>query len=173
VSKISVNRITNANLYLDGVNLLGRAAEIKLPDIEAIMSDHQALGMIGAIKLPSGFKELDGEIKWNSSYTEVSSRIANPFKPVALQCRSSVENYDSAGRVSELPLVTFLTVTFTNFPLGAFKPRDNAEWTTKFTATYVRQMQAGQEIILLDYMANLFQVNGVDQLAMFRANTGA
>ncbi|MBJ5826921.1 phage major tail tube protein, partial [Salmonella enterica subsp. enterica serovar Meleagridis] len=31
--KIQINRITNANIYLDGNNLLGRVSEIKLPDI--------------------------------------------------------------------------------------------------------------------------------------------
>ncbi|GHO20002.1 hypothetical protein MY012_10500 [Escherichia coli] len=31
MSKIEINRITNANIYLDGTNLLGRAEEVKLP----------------------------------------------------------------------------------------------------------------------------------------------
>ncbi len=33
--KIEINRITNANIYLDGANLLGRAEEVKLPDVSA------------------------------------------------------------------------------------------------------------------------------------------
>ncbi len=45
--KIQINRITNANIYLDGNNLLGRASEIKLPDISMIMQEHKALGMVG------------------------------------------------------------------------------------------------------------------------------
>ncbi|HFV0082898.1 phage major tail tube protein, partial [Escherichia coli] len=28
MSKIEINRITNANIYLDGTNLLGRAEEV-------------------------------------------------------------------------------------------------------------------------------------------------
>ena len=35
--KIEINRITNANIYVNGNSLLGRAEEIKLPDISAIM----------------------------------------------------------------------------------------------------------------------------------------
>lgn len=31
MAKIEINRITNANIYLDGANLLGRAEEVKLP----------------------------------------------------------------------------------------------------------------------------------------------
>ena len=44
--KIQINRITNANIYLDGNNLLGRATEIKLPDVSLIMQEHKALGMV-------------------------------------------------------------------------------------------------------------------------------
>lgn len=47
MSKIEINRITNANIYLDGTNLLGRAEEVKLPDVSMIMQEHKALGMVG------------------------------------------------------------------------------------------------------------------------------
>ena len=33
--KIKINRLTNANIYMDGNNLLGRAEEIQLPQIKA------------------------------------------------------------------------------------------------------------------------------------------
>ncbi|WP_027809960.1 phage major tail tube protein, partial [Burkholderia cenocepacia] len=59
--KIEINRITNANIYVNGNSLLGRAEEIKLPDISAIMQEHKALGMVGKIELPAGFDKLEGE----------------------------------------------------------------------------------------------------------------
>lgn len=31
MSKIEINRITNANIYLDGTNLLGRAEKLNSP----------------------------------------------------------------------------------------------------------------------------------------------
>lgn len=73
--KIQINRITNANIYLDGNNLLGRASEIKLPDISMIMQEHKALGMVGKIELPAGFDKLEGEIKWNSFYHDVMRNL--------------------------------------------------------------------------------------------------
>lgn len=60
--KIQINRITNANIYLDGNNLLGRATEIKLPDVSLIMQEHKALGMVGKIELPAGFDKLEGKL---------------------------------------------------------------------------------------------------------------
>jgi len=44
---ISVNRITNANIYMDGIGLLGRAEEIQVAQPHHRMVDHKALGMAG------------------------------------------------------------------------------------------------------------------------------
>jgi P2 family phage contractile tail tube protein len=168
MSKIQVNRIVNANIYLEGTNMLGRAEEVKLPDITAIMAEHKALGMVGKIELPSGFDKLEGEIKWNSLYEESAAAMANPFKTVQIQCRSSIETYTSGGRVEEVSLVTFLTVMFKKNPLGTFKQHDNAEFSSSFTATYIKQVVKGKEVLELDYLANVFKVNGEDMLATYR-----
>lgn len=172
MAKIEINRITNANIYVNGNSLLGRAEEIKLPDVAAIMAEHKALGMVGKIELPSGFDKLEGEIKWNSLYKEVAKTVGNPFRAVQLQCRSSVETYGSQGRIQEVSLVTFLTVMFKKAPLGTYKQHDNAEFPSSFTATYVKQVVDGDEILELDYMANIFRIGGQDMLAQYRANIG-
>ena len=49
MSKISINRLTNANVYLDGGSMLGRAEEVSLPVLKAKMAEHKALGMVVAI----------------------------------------------------------------------------------------------------------------------------
>ena len=41
-----------------------------------------------------------------------------------------------------------------------------------FSATYVRQILNGEEVVLLDYLANIFKVGGQDQLAKYRQNIG-
>ena len=121
MAKIEINRITNANIYLDGANLLGRAEEVKLPDVSMTMQEHKALGMVGKVELPAGFDKLEGEIKWNSFYRDAMLSAANPYKSLALQCRSSVQRYSSQGLIDEIPLVTFLTIMFKKNPLGTFK----------------------------------------------------
>ena len=45
---LSVNRITNANVYLDGIGLLGRAEEIEVAKPKHKMVDHKGLGMAGS-----------------------------------------------------------------------------------------------------------------------------
>lgn len=169
---IAINRITNANIYVSGNSMLGKAEEVKLPDVSAIMQEHKALGMIGKVELPAGFDKLEGEIKWNSLYRDVAKVMANPFKAVQLQCRSNVETYGAQGRIQEVSLVTFLTVMFKKNPLGSFKQHENAEFSSSFGATYIKQVVDGDEVLELDYMANIFRVGGEDMLADYRSNIG-
>ncbi|KVG24736.1 phage major tail tube protein [Burkholderia ubonensis] len=169
---VKINRITNANVYLSGNSMLGKAEEIKLPDIQAIMAEHKALGMIGKTELPSGLDKLEGEIKWNSLYADVARTMANPFKAVPLQCRSSIETYGAQGRVQEVSLVTYLTVMFKKNPLGTYKQHENADFGSSFSATYIKQVIDGQEVLELDYLANIFRIDGEDMLADYRSNIG-
>ncbi|KIA81352.1 MULTISPECIES: phage major tail tube protein [Chromobacterium] len=170
--KIEINRITNANIYINGNSLLGRAEEIKLPDVAAIMQEHKALGMVGKIELPAGFDKLEGEIKWNSLYKDVAKTVANPFQAVQLQARSNIETYGSQGRLQQVSLVTYLTVMFKKNPMGTFKQHENADFSSAFTATYIKQVIGGEDILELDYMANIFRVAGNDMLELYRQNIG-
>lgn len=171
--KIEINSISNANIYLNNGSMLGKAEEIKCPDVSAIMQERKALGMIGKIELPVGFDKLEGEIKWNSFYADVAKIAANPFGIVPLQCRSSVARFNSSqGRYDEIPLVTFMTVLFNKNPLGTYKQHESPDFTSSFSCTYIKQVLDGEDILELDYMANIFKVNGVDMLADYRSNIG-
>ncbi len=168
----SAHRITNAAVYLDGNSFFGRSAEIELGSVKAVMSDFQGLGMVGLIELPDGIDKLEGKIVWNSKYADAAKKIATPFRTVQLQCRSSVEIYNSQGKTGEIPLVTFLTVQFKEYQLGNHKPRENSTNESPFSAIYVRQVLDGEEMLELDYLANIYRVGGEDQLAQYRSNLG-
>lgn len=169
---LNVHRITNAALYLDGNSFFGRAEEVDLGSVKAVTSDHQGLGMVGLIELPDGIDKLEGKIIWNSQYVDAAKKVATPFKTVQLQCRSSIEVYNSQGKTDEVPLVTLMTVMFKEYQLGSYKPRANTNFETPFSASYVRQMVNGEEVLLLDYMANIYRVAGQDQLSRYRQNLG-
>ncbi|POG01014.1 phage major tail tube protein [Pseudomonas putida] len=168
----SAHRIANAAIYLDGNSFFGRSEEVDLGTVKTVMSDFQGLGMVGLIELPDGIDKLEGKIVWNSLYYDAAKRLATPFTTVQLQCRSNVQVFNSTGLVDELPLVTMMTVMFKEYQLGSFKPRDPAKFESPFSATYVRQVLDGQEVVLLDYLANIFKVGGQDQLAKYRKNIG-
>ena len=172
MSGIQTAQVVNANIYLNGKNLLGRAAEVKLPEITAVMKEHSALGLVGKFELPAGFEKREGEIVWNSFYPDVLKLQGDIFSSYSLQCRSSLEGFDSQGRYEEVPLVTFLTVSFKAYPLGEYKQHEGVSLTTKFACTYIKQTINGQDIIELDVLANIYKAGGADLLSNYRTNIG-
>jgi len=173
MSKIQINRLTNANIYMDGNNLLGRAEEIQLPQIKHKMADHKALGMVGSAEFFAGIDKLESKIKWNALYPEVLKKAANPFKAVQIQARASLETYNSMGKLAEVPAIAYLTGTFKEFPLGNLKPGDNAEYETTMSVNYAKLIVAGEEIFEIDILENIYKVDGIDILTVYRANIGA
>ena len=87
MSKIKINKLTNANVYLNGVNLLGRAEEVQLPQIKHKMAEHKALGMVGSAEFFAGIDKLECKIKWNALYPEVLLAAASPFTAAMIQAK--------------------------------------------------------------------------------------
>ncbi|VEI47046.1 phage major tail tube protein [Actinobacillus equuli] len=46
---IAINQIVNANVYINGNSLMGKAQEFKIPDIEFESIEHKGLGLVGTI----------------------------------------------------------------------------------------------------------------------------
>ncbi len=172
MSNIAVNRLTNANVYLNGTSLLGRAEEINLPAIKHKLAEHKALGMVGVAEFFAGIEKMEAKIKWNSFYSDVMKAAANPLKTVNLQVRSSLESYTAQGRTAEVPVVCYLTAAHKDFPMGNFKQHDNVEVESNLTVYYCKLEINGEVILEVDVLANLYKVDGQDILAQYRANLG-
>ncbi|MFV2030821.1 phage major tail tube protein [Neisseria sp. S1] len=168
-----LNAIYNANVYIDGNSLLGKAAEITAPEIEFTMDEVTGLGLFGTIKLPSGMEALEAEVTWNSFYPEVAARSRNPFKSAQLIIRSNLQTFDAAGLEKEVPMVTTMTGTFGKDALGGFKPKEKAEFSSTFQVNEVRQVSDGRELFYYNAFTNTLRVNGQDVLAQMRKNIGA
>src|ERR1044072_72072 len=89
--KIKINRLTNANVYMDGKSFLGKAEEINLPAIKHMMSEHKALGMVGKMEFWSGIDKMEAKIKWNSFYPDALKKMADPTTAIQLQVRGSLD----------------------------------------------------------------------------------
>ncbi|UOO82769.1 phage major tail tube protein [Uruburuella testudinis] len=168
-----LNAIYNANVYIDGNNLLGKAAEITAPEIEFTMDEVTGLGLFGTIKLPSGMEALEAEVTWNSFYPEVAARSRNPFKSAQLMIRSNLQTFDAAGLEKEVPMVTTMTGTFGKDALGGFKPKEKAEFSSTFQVNEVRQVADGRELFYYNAFTNTLRVAGQDVLSQMRKNIGA
>jgi P2 family phage contractile tail tube protein len=169
---VKINKLTNANIYIDGNSLLGKAEEIELPMIQHVMAEHKALGLVGKMEFFSGVDIMTAKIKWNSFYEDVLKKIANPTQAVKLQVRSSLEEWNSGGRVAELPVVAYITAASKDYPGGNFKQQENVEVESNLTVYYFKLEINGAPIIELDVAANIYKVAGADILATYRANLG-
>ncbi|RBH44108.1 phage major tail tube protein, partial [Pseudomonas sp. MWU13-2860] len=74
--------------------------------------------------------------------------------------------------LQQVSLVTFLNVMFKKNPLGTYKQHENAEFRSSFSATYIMQVVDGEDVLELDYLANIFRVGGDDMLELYRRNIG-
>ncbi|MBF6559134.1 MAG: phage major tail tube protein [Candidatus Binataceae bacterium] len=169
---ISVNRITNANIYMDGAGLLGRAEEVEVAQPRHRMVDHKGLGMAGTAEFWAGVDKLEAKIKWASLYPEALTAAASPFTSHSFQVRGSLEQYTSQGRSAELPVVYLMTAVFKDAGAFRFRQHENVDSTSSLTVYHSELYVAGTQIHLYDVLANIYVVNGVDQLAVFRANLG-
>jgi uncharacterized protein len=172
MAEIKVNRLTNANVYVDGGSLLGQVEEINLPEVTHMMSEHKALGMVGKMELFSGVDKMEATLKWNSFYPDALVKFADPRKALNIQVRSSLERYNSSGLTEEVACVAYLTGQPKNFPGGNFKQHDNVEATSKLTCTAYKLEIGGRVVVEYDAMANIYSVDGVDILADYRNNIG-
>ncbi len=169
---MELNTIHNANVYVNGNSQLGRASEFKLPELSISQDETKGLGLVGTIKLPSGVEALEGEINWNSFYPDVFVKIYNPFKACQLMVRANVQVFNAAGLSTEVPMVVMVTATFSKNPLGTFKPKEKAEFSSTYQATEIRQTLSGRETLYFNAFTNQYRVNGRDMLAQMRSNIG-
>lgn len=169
---VSVNRITNANIYIDGTGLLGRAEDIEIAQPHHLMVDHKGLGMAGTAEFWAGVEKLESRIRWASLYPEVLSAAGSPFVSHSFQVRGNLEQYTSQGRSAELPVVYLMTGVFKDPGGFRFRLHENVDTASTITVYHSELYIAGAQIHLYDVLANIFVVNGVDQLAQFRTNIG-
>lgn len=167
-----VNKCTNANIYIDGNTFMGRAEEITLPEISPKMSEHKALGMVGEMELPAGLQKMSMKIKWNAIYPEVMKKTYDPFTAVSIQVRTSIETYEGGTRTAQIPCKIFVRGTWKKSGGASFKAQDNVEMENELNVTAYKMIVGTDEVVDIDVIANIWRVNGIDQLLLYRLNLG-
>jgi P2 family phage contractile tail tube protein len=169
---IQINSLTNANVYIDGVGLLGRAEEVEIPQPRHRMIDYKGLGMAGTTELWGGVDKLEAKIKWASFDAETLTMSASPFQTHSFQVRGSLEQYTSQGRSAQLPVVYLMTGVFKDAGSANLRHQQMVETNSTISVYHCELYVAGTQIYLYDVFANVYVVGGVDQLSSFRTNLG-
>lgn len=168
---LSINKLTNANIYIDGVNLLGRAEEVTLPDVTYKMVEHNGLGMLGAVEFFSGIEKMEATIKWGAIYQEVAE-LADPFKVYKFDLRGNLQSWNSDGLIQETSYKVHMNASFKNFPAGMFKARENVDMSTKMNVFSISVEIGAVSVFEFNATTNKLTVNGKDLTAKYTSNLG-
>lgn len=173
MSRIAINNVPNANIYVDGANWLGRVGESRMPVIKPKMGEYKGLGMVGEINITAGgIEKLEAEFTFTSVDAAVARKVANPFRACQVQVRASIERH-AGGLVERIPMVTTMYGTWGDNDLGSYKQHEGLQPKAKLYVNMVKQVIDGETVLEYDAASNIFIVNGEDLLAQVRRHLGA
>ena len=167
-----VNKVFDANVYINDASTHGMASEVSCPEVSAKMDEYPALGMYIPVSLPNGIEAMELSIKWTMPSNEVMIAMANSMQAVDLAIFSSKAVFNNSGKVEEQKIA----INVRGFPKkhqgGSFKAREDSEFENTIAVFYYRIEVNGQEIMEVDAMNNIYTVDGVDMLEQRKANLG-
>lgn len=169
---VTIKKLTNANVYFDGVNYVGKVEEANLPSVDFKQVDHKVLGMFGVVETPTGIDKLSLKLKWSSILADVLKKVSKGFDAYSFQVRSSLETFESGSKTLEEAVVGSFRGRSKNIPSAGFKQHENVDAETDFALDYYKLEIGGETIFEIDVTNNIYIVDGVDQLATYRANLG-
>lgn len=169
---MEINKVFDANIFINNASTHGQASEVTCPDLSAVMTEYKAMGMIGTAEFFNGFEKMESTIKWTYPNNSVQKACANPMVPIDFMVRSSKAEYDNTGILSEKPIVIYMRGYSKKHPGGTFKTKEDTELETTLSILYYKLEIDGEEIVELDVMNNIYKVGGEDLTAERRQNLG-
>lgn len=170
--QLQINSLFNLNVYLNGTNLLGRAAEVKVPQPKGSRTEYRGLGMVGKMKIPTGMEALEGSIKWSSFDPSTLGQLS-VLQMAQISCLGDLQTLTAAGDILEQPVIFNMTAMPNDLGPLDQKAQELAEYTTMFDVYHVDLKVGGVSLYSYDVFSNQYSVGGVDQLANYRANIGS
>ena len=165
-----INRITNANAYLDGETLIGRLDEIELPNIKFATEDVKALGMFATIEMPTGLEKMEAKLKWNAVYGD-NFKSESPLKAVSLTIKSNMKSQGASGVLKDIAVSVTISGVFKETPLGTLKGQEKIDGLQHVMAVYyVKLEEAGKLVYEVDVFNNIIKFGSTDILNEFRLN---
>lgn len=161
---ISIAQIVNARVYLNGTDLVGKAAEVSgigAPKVKT--ADFDAIGMISGIKLPANLEQTEVKISWTCFYSDISDFLYTPYRVVDFQVRGFRENYGSNGLESTSQVTaTFGGVITDNSSGTTIKNGEPVKLETTIAITRAKLVIDNKEIYNYDVSTNTYKIGGKD-----------
>lgn len=166
--EIRIGQTTNADVYFEGNRLVGRIKEFEVDKVAYERVTHEALGMVGKVKLPGRTLEpIDAKITFSWLETEVMLRTALPNRALTFQFEKFVDIFDQSGLViaGGYRIITTCGLLFAEESMDAFKNGDDAvgrEHECSVIRYVVKSTETDQFIREFAPFENINRVNGVD-----------
>jgi uncharacterized protein len=168
---ISIQSLANASIWVDGASFAGRAAKYDTPFPKKKFEDYKALGMAGETELPVGLEKLESTMEFTSFDAVLIAALVD-YNVHSFQVRGNVEVHTSQGLTAQLPAVFLMNAMVKDSGKIEGEAQQRVKYQAMLSVRYCQLTFAGVQLYEYDVFANVYLVNGVDQLAQFRANLG-
>ena len=164
------SKLKNMNLFVNGANYFGKAAEVTPPKLARKMEEWRGGGMDAAIKTDMG-----GEIpELEFTMGGLEPRLDKGFGATTHDAHQfryvGAFQDDNTGKVRACEIVC--RGRYEEIDRGTGKPGDDTEHKYKVPCSYYKEVVDNEIIIEIDVMNAVFRVGGVDRLAEIRNAIG-
>lgn len=165
-----IEKVFNANVYLDDINFIGRATEIDITKTTVKTTEHQTLAMVGPLELFQGIEKLEATIAWAAFNGEVLAK-AHPTQAIKLTARVAQQVYQDSS-VAQTKAVRFVMIgRHKETAPDTLKPGEGG-MKTSFALDYVKKTVDGVDVLEIDVPNYIYRVNGEDVYADVRTALG-
>lgn len=160
---MSIIKVKNAKVYIDGNSLVGIAQEVELPNVKVKTSEHSGLGMIGTIEASDGqIEKMESKIVWSSIFKELAKYAANPNKTLSLQIRAKQVEYKT-GECASVDAVYNLTCRSKGVALGSLKTGESLEGVeSELSVDGAKVNIDGKDYLEVDVLSGTYKIEGKD-----------
>lgn len=165
-----IEKILNANVYLDDVNFLGRATEVDITKVAVKTTEHQTLGMVGPLELFQGIDKLEGTIKWAAFNSDVLAKMS-PTRAIKLTIRVAQQQYLASSVVNTGQVRAIMIGRAKAIEPQTVKAGEGSLQTV-FALDYFRKTVDERDVLEIDIPNYIYRVDGLDVYADVRAVLG-
>jgi len=165
-----IEKILNANVYLNDANFVGRATEIDIVKVKIKTTDHQTLPMIGPLQLFQGVEKMEAKIKWAAFNADI---LAQMYPTIAskLTIRVAQQVYQQSSVVATDQVRALMIGRFIGETPSTIKAGEGTV-ECDFAIDYYKKTIAGYDVLEIDIPNYIYKVNGYDIYADVRSVLG-
>ena len=163
------DKINMANVYRDGVKLIGVSEEVEIPEFEAVTDGITGFGMLGTIETPAvgHYDSMEMEIPFSNLCEDIFS-LADPTEVFNLTLRASLQQMNGTGALEHIGIRVVVRGACKKFTSGKVKQGEKMEASATLELSYIMIEIDGKQKIELDKLNCIFKVNGKDLMQKIR-----